>query len=223
MDVKASAKKAVAAIEKTAAAPLALITPDTPANPVAAKPAKLPVAKPVPKTIAAKPAAPTPPAAPQPAPPAQDETMNETMQNVADQAQAQTKSVIDETQARAKDGMVRGQKMFTEANDFAKGNIEAMIESSKIAARGAESIAKYSADYARETVAKANENARRFASVKSPTELFQLQSELARGAVDALAAESAKFTENYLKLVGEVVQPLSNRFALAAEKAKLAA
>lgn len=217
-----AAKKPVSTVKPTAAAaPLALITPDAPAKPQPAKPARLPAARPAPKT-AAKPAAPTPPAAPQPAP-TKETDMTETVKNVAEKAQAQTKTMIDDAQGRAKDTMARSQKLFAESNDFAKGNIEALIESSKIAARGAEEIAKYSADYARETVAKANENARRFASVKSPTELFQLQSELARNTVDAFAAESAKFTENYLKLVGEVVQPLSNRFALAAEKAKLAA
>jgi hypothetical protein len=30
----------------------------------------------------------------------------------------------------------------------------------------------------------------------------------------------SKFSENYLKLLGEIAQPLSNRYAVAAEKVK---
>ncbi|MFX7060050.1 phasin family protein, partial [Acinetobacter baumannii] len=62
-----------------------------------------------------------------------------------------------------------------------------------------------------------------FASVKSPTELFQLQSDYARSSFDALVAETSKTTEAMLKLAGEVFQPISNRFAVAAEKIKTAA
>ena len=61
------------------------------------------------------------------------------------------------------------------------------------------------------------------ASVKSPTELFQLQSELARKSFDDMIAEMSKTSETMLKLAGDVFQPLSNRFAVAADKFKAAA
>ena len=62
-----------------------------------------------------------------------------------------------------------------------------------------------------------------FAAVKSPTEFFKLQSDFVRGAFDSYVAEASKNTEAVLKLAGEAAQPISNRFAVAAEKVKTAA
>ena len=57
-------------------------------------------------------------------------------------------------------------------------------------------------------------------AVKSPVEFFQLQGEVAKQTLDAVVAEGSKFTENYLKLIGEVTQPISNRVAIAVDKVK---
>ena len=62
-----------------------------------------------------------------------------------------------------------------------------------------------------------------FASAKTPTEFFQLQSDFARSAFDQLIAETSKNSETLLKVAGDVFQPISNRFAVAAEKFKAAA
>ena len=59
-----------------------------------------------------------------------------------------------------------------------------------------------------------------FASVKSPTEFFQLQSELLSSTFDSFAKESAKSSEAMLKLAGDVVQPISSRISLVTEKVK---
>lgn len=175
-----------------------------------------------PKTTATKrPAtAPKTTSAVQPAATAAKETeMNETIKTVTDK----TKTAFAEANDRAKGAMEKGVKSFEDMNAFGKGNIEAMVESSKIAAKGAEDIARYTVDYAKGVAEKANANVRKLAAVKSPTEFFQLQTEFAREAMDAVATEGAKFTENYLKLLGEIAQPYQNRFAVAAEKIKAAA
>lgn len=217
-------------VKPAAAASVAATTPPQPAPSKPVTPARQPAAKKPVVAAKAPVAQPTlPAAAPQSAvpmsvtAPAAKESTMDTVSNTTETFANKAQAFFAGTTDRTKGAVEKGQQLFSEANEFAKGNVEAMIESSKIAAKGAEDIARYSTDYARQTVAQANENARKFASVKSPTEFFQLQSEIARGAVDAVATETAKFTENYLKLVGEVFQPLSNRFALAAEKVKTAA
>jgi phasin family protein len=121
---------------------------------------------------------------------------------------------------RAKEAMSKGTKAIEELVEFSKGNLEAMTASGRVAAKGAEEIAKYSAEYGRATIERANATAKQFAAVKSPTEFFQLQGDVAKQTLDALVAEGSKFTENYLKLLGEIAQPLSNRYAVAAEKVK---
>jgi phasin family protein len=172
----------------------------------------------------------TPPAAVPAVSESKDETMATVINEAADKANTTAQvgadnvnSMAGAAQARSADAMQKGMKFVEEMNDFAKGNVEAMVEASKIAARGAEDIAKYSADYARGSVEKANDRARRIAGVKSPTELLQLQSEFAREAMDQVATETSKFAEGYLKLLGEIAQPFQNRMAIAASKLKTAA
>jgi phasin family protein len=159
--------------------------------------------------------------------PMKGNTMNETITNAqasiktaAEDMQTRATEMFGDMNTRAKDAMSKGTKAIEELVEFSKGNVEAIVASGRVAAKGAEEIAKYSAEYGRTTVEKANATAKQFAAVKSPTEFFQLQGEVAKQTLDALVAEGSKFTENYLKLVGEIAQPISNRVAVAAEKVK---
>ena len=146
--------------------------------------------------------------------------VQETIKNNTEEATAKASAFFNDANGRAKDAMAKGTKAIEELVDFSKGNLEAVVASGRVAAKGAEEIAKYSAEYGRSTIERANATARQFAAVKSPTEFFQLQGDVAKQTLDALVAEGAKFTENYMKLLGEMVQPLSNRYAVAAEKVK---
>jgi phasin family protein len=150
-------------------------------------------------------------------------TMDATINTAAETAQTQAKTMFTDVNDRAKTAMEKGSKMIADLNDFSKGNLEAVVESSKIAAKGAEEIARYTSDYVRTTVEKASTTASQFAAVKSPTEFFKLHSEMTKQAMDSMMAETAKFTENYVKLLGEIAQPISNRVAVAVEKVKVAA
>ncbi len=138
----------------------------------------------------------------------------------AHEATAKASAFFNGATDRAKDAMTKGTKAIEELVEFSKGNLEAVMSSGRIAAKGAEEIAKYSADYGRAAVERANAAAKQFAAVKSPVEFFQLQGEVAKQTLDAVVAEGSKFTENYLKLIGEVTQPISNRVAIAVDKVK---
>ncbi len=219
-------------------APKSVSKPATPRAPTA-KPAPVPLAPvestesvpaPVPAqvpVVSVSPAqTPTPAIAPATAVMQKDfSTMDATatINTAADTAQAEAKTVFADVNDRAKTAMEKGSKMIADLNEFSKGNLEAVVESSKIAAKGAEDIARYTSDYVRTTVEKANATASQFASIKSPTEFFKLQSELTKQAIDSMMAETAKFTEGYVKLLGEIAQPISNRVAVAVEKVKVAA
>ena len=120
----------------------------------------------------------------------------------------------------ARTTVAKGTKAIEELVEFSKGNLEAVMSSGRIAAKGAEEIAKYSAEYGRAAVERANATAKQFAAVKSPAEFFQLQGDIAKQTLDAVVAEGSKFTENYLKLMGEVAQPISSRVAVAVDKVK---
>jgi phasin family protein len=190
---------------------------------VAPKPAPAPVVAEAAKIEAPKPeVTKTEPAAPPVAvaAPVKGPTMNDTVKNVAEDFQTRATAAFGDMNTRAKDAMSKGTKAIEELVEFSKGNVEALVASGRVAAKGAEDIAKYSAEYGRTSVEKANATAKQFAAVKSPTEFFQLQGDVAKQTLDALVAEGSKFTESYLKLLGEIAQPISNRVAVAAEKVK---
>ena len=148
------------------------------------------------------------------------ETIANNAASVAHDATAKASAFFGGANDRAKDAMANGTKAIEEFVEFSKGNLEAVMNSGRIAAKGAEEIAKYSAEYGRAAVERANATAKQFAAVKSPTEFFQLQGDVAKQTLDAVVAEGSKFTENYLKLMGEVAQPISSRVAVAVDKVK---
>ena len=236
---KPAAKPIPAAIAAMPAPVEAPVAPATPvATAIAAAPAAIvePIAPPAPKPVAVEASPATAsvalaPAVPEAAPVKGPKTMNDTFNTAAETAKTTMNDTVsnvteratfmfNDMNGRAKDAMAKGTKAVEELVEFSKGNLEALVASGRVAAKGAEEIAKYSAEYGRSTIEKANATARQFASVKSPTEFFQLQGDVAKQTLDALVAEGSKFTESYLKLLGEVSQPISNRVAIATDKVK---
>ena len=134
-----------------------------------------------------------------------------------------TQAMFADLSTRAKGAMEKSAAAFEDANAFAKGNIEAIVESSKIAAKGIETMGQEAAEYGRKQLESATAAMKTLSSVKSPTDFLKLHSEFMRSAFDAMVAETSKNTESMLKLAGEIAQPISNRVALAAEKIKVAA
>ena len=132
-------------------------------------------------------------------------------------------TVFAEATERAKGALGKGQAALGEMTDLGKGNVEAMVESGRIAAKGLESMAQHAAAYVRTSVEDMQAQARSLASVQSPTDLFKLQGDFARQSFEKMMAEGSRNAEAMLKLVGEVAQPLSNRVALAMERVKVAA
>ncbi len=152
---------------------------------------------------------------------------NKQTKEAADRAAETTRAAADQFQAvmgdvneRAKGAMERSQRFIEEMNDFARGNVEAMVSSTKVAARGVEALGQEVAEYSRKSFEEASAALRSFAEVKSPTDLFRLQGEYARTAFDSMVAESSRMSETVLKIAGEVAEPITSRYSVAAERAK---
>jgi phasin family protein len=143
----------------------------------------------------------------------------ETIENNFAKAQA----VFGDFNERAQAAVAKSTKLVEEANDFAKGNLEAIVESGKITAKGLEAFGQDAAEYSRKSFENATTALKTMSAVKSPTEFFKLQSDFFRASFDSYVAEASKNTEALIKLAGDAAQPLSNRVAVAAEKVKIAA
>ena len=120
--------------------------------------------------------------------------------------------------ARSQDLVAKSRNATEEMTDLAKANVEAIAEATRIAANGAKSIGQDVIASSRTGFEHASEAIKTLADAKSPTEFFQLQSELVRSSFDRMVSESSKLTEQVVKLAGEAIQPISNRASVNAER-----
>jgi len=251
--VEAPAKKAEpvqpAAQKQPAKAEVARAAPAKPAPARAAKPAPVRTAKPAPagkprKTAAAAKAAAPATSARKRAETARTnikstvnnatqtgaKTMNQTMKNsqeatqqAAKQATEQFRGAIEDANQRGQAVMEKSSRMVEEMADLTRGNMEAFVASSKTAAKYVETLTQGAADYNRRSFEQASATLRSFAEVKSPTDFFRLQSDYARSAFDSMISESARVSETMVKMTGEVAEPITSRYSVAAERLKAVA
>lgn len=149
--------------------------------------------------------------------------MNKQTRNSVDAgiiAADQFKTVFGDVNERAKAAVERSAKIVEEFADLTRGNVEAIVASSKVAAKGVESMSQDAAEYSRKSFEEASAALKSFAEVKSATDFFKLQGDFARAAFDSAVAESARLSETMLKLAGDVAEPITNRYTVAAERVK---
>ncbi|MCA0910589.1 phasin family protein [Qipengyuania gaetbuli] len=136
---------------------------------------------------------------------------------------AKAKELAADVQTRAKAAYDKGTEMTQDVVEFQKGNLEALVASGKILASGMQDMGRTYVEEAKSAAETVQADVKKFAAVKSPTELFQLQGEIARRNFDAMVSTTSKNTEAMVKLANEAFAPLSSRFSLAAEKVRKAA
>ena len=135
-------------------------------------------------------------------------------------AAEQFRAAFGDVSERAKAAAEKSAKIVEELADLTRGNVEAMVASSKIAAKGVETMSQDAAEYSRKSFEEASAVLKSFAEVKSATDFFKLQGDYARSAFDAAVAESARVSESVLKLAGDVAEPINSRYTVAAERVK---
>lgn len=204
-----------------------------------------PAAKPAAKRVVAKPVAPV--AVKRPAPPrkasavaasvshtkaapkpAQTAVSNPLFSQIKDHTMTEVTSAFTDTvkgaftgvQSKAKVALEKGSAAFAGYNDFAKGNVEAVVESGKILAAGLQDLTTNIAAESRSAFETATGDIKELAAAKSPADFFKLQSDLFRRNFDAAVAYNSKASEAVLKLTNEVFAPISGRVSLAVEKVR---
>ena len=224
---EAVAKKAPAAKpaakEKTAKKPAAATAKKTTAArkaPVKKTPAKKPVAKKAPAKkapakAAAKTAATTNPVS----------KLKDTIMATAEKTDltAQAKELAADVQTRVKGAYGKATELASEAGEFNKANVDAVVESGKIFFAGAQDMVKSDVETGKAVIEVVTADAKKVAAIKSPTELFELQGEIARRNFDAAVSFGSKRTEAIVKLYNDAFAPISNRVSVAAEKVSKAA
>ena len=149
--------------------------------------------------------------------------MTETVEKTAKEAQAKAADFFADVREKATEAAEKGKKFAAEATEFNKANIEAMIEAGKIAAKGAQDLGKTNLEYAKKNFEEVQAAVKEVTGVKNPTDFVKLQGEWVRKGFDTAVAQGSKNTEALVKLANDMFQPISNRFAVAADFFKKAA
>jgi phasin family protein len=201
-----------------AAKPVVSTKPAPAAKRVAAKPVKKAAAKAVaaPKSVVLKTkAAPVKAAAS-----TKGKTMTDTVKNMTAEAGEKATEMFKDVSARAKTAFAKSGEIVKDVTEFNKDNLEAVVESGKIAVKGVQTAAQTAADFTRKNFEATTSMLKTAAAVKSPTELLKVQSDFAKSQFESAVAEMSKSSEFTLKLMGEMFQPISNRYSVAAEMVK---
>ena len=130
----------------------------------------------------------------------------------------QSKAAFEQASTKAREALDKGVKGLEEYNSMNRDNVEAIMASGRIAAKGFETIGKHIADVSKKNW-EANVSAfKSLSGLKSPTEVFKFQSDFAKSQFDVAVADFSKLTETVVKLAGEVAEPIQNRVALTVDK-----
>ena len=129
-------------------------------------------------------------------------------------------AAFGEINERAKAATEKTAKIAEELTDLTRGNVEALVASSKVAQKGLETLTQTAADYGRKSIEDAQNVFKSFGEIRSATDFFKLQGDYARVAFDAAIAESARVSEAVLKIANDAAEPLTSRYTVAAERVK---
>ncbi|MEP7222545.1 MAG: phasin family protein [Novosphingobium sp.] len=157
-----------------------------------------------------------------PIPAIKDTIMSKTT-TTAETVATKIKGAFADVQDKAKTAFEKSSASLTEAGAFAKGNVEALVESGKLLSAGAQELGKGYVEEAKTGFETLTADVKELAAVKSPTDFFKLQGEIARRNMDVAVAQASKNTEAMMKMVNEAFAPLSSRINLAVEKINKAA
>jgi phasin family protein len=135
-------------------------------------------------------------------------------------AETMTKEFQANFQAGFQDNVEKMTSAFSDMNTFAKGNIDALVESMTRAGKGVEEINTHVLAYSKSAMEEGVNTAKKIASVKSVQELIELNTNYAKTAIETHISELSKLSEVCAKTVKESFQPLNDRAAVAMEKVK---
>ncbi|MCW8862974.1 MAG: phasin family protein, partial [Rhodospirillales bacterium] len=109
-------------------------------------------------------------------------------------------------------------KGYEDAVVFGKENVEAMVQSSTVVAKGMQNIGSAWADFMKASFDANVAAAKKAASCKDMNEIVAIQADVAKAGYDALVKESGKLSGETVKLAEEAWAPLGSRVNATMEK-----
>ena len=136
--------------------------------------------------------------------------------------QEQASKTFEQTVAATKEQVEKASaqllKGYEEYTAFSKANLDALVKSGTVAAKGAEDLNKELLAFARASFDKSVAAGRALLSAKSINEVVELQNSYAKQSFDSFVAEATKLQELSVKVANEAFAPLNARVNAAVEK-----
>jgi phasin family protein len=126
-------------------------------------------------------------------------------------------SLTAEAKKTMEEGVEKMTKGFESAAAFSQDNIEAVVTSSKIAAKAAESVNAEIVAFSKKAYEDGMAAAKELTSCKTVTEFVEKQTEFGRATVEGFVAEATKLNEMYAAAAKEAFAPLNARFSAAVD------
>jgi phasin family protein len=128
-----------------------------------------------------------------------------------------------DVQAKVTNTLHRAADIARGAVDVQRGALETAVKASQIYGEGLQGIATHAAEVSKLQFEDTIAYLRSLTSAKSVREAVELQTNFARNTASRYLAETSVFVEDYLKVAGDALAPVTTRAREAAEKVKKAA
>ncbi len=135
-------------------------------------------------------------------------------------ATKKVEEITVEAQKTMEEGVEKMTKGIENATSFGQENVEAVVTSSKIAAKAAENMGAEIAAYSKKAYEDSIAVAKELTTCKSVTEFFEKQTEFGKTSIEGFVAEATRLNEMYAAAAKETFAPLNARFTAAVETVK---
>lgn len=105
---------------------------------------------------------------------------------------------------------------------FGQGNVEALVKSGQILATGMQDLTKHFAATAQASMEEAMSTFRAMSGIRTFQQAVELQTTLARTAVEKAMSQTSQVADTSIKLANEAIAPIAGRVTLAVESFKAA-
>ena len=135
-------------------------------------------------------------------------------------ATKKVEEIAVETQKTMEEGVEKMSKGIENAATFGQDTVEAVITSSKIATKAAESMGAEIAAYSKKAYEDSMAAAKELTACKSAAEFVEKQTEFGKISIEGFIAEATRLNEMYAAAAKEAFAPLNARFTATADIVK---
>ncbi|MCF8474578.1 MAG: phasin family protein [Emcibacter sp.] len=141
-----------------------------------------------------------------------------TVENTIKTAQENVQKTVQSAQENVQKAVKEATTNMDNVTEFSKANFDAIVASSNVAAKIAQTFSADFIETSKKAVEKNMTDAKALFSAKTPAEFFELQANIFKNRYDELVSESTRINEITSNKASEVIQPLKARYEEVATK-----